>query len=50
MAAPYSEDYVHITLRDELVPPDARVTLSTVFPNMLRFGVKNPRRRRMNRR
>lgn len=41
MAAPYSEDYVHITLRDELVPPDARVTLSTVFPNMLRFGVKN---------
>ena len=41
MAAPYSEDYVWVTVCDELVPPDARVTLSVVFPNMLRFSVVN---------
>lgn len=37
----YSEDYVHITVTDELVAPDARVTLSTVFPNMMKFTVFN---------
>lgn len=41
MAAPYSEDYMRLTVTDELVPPDARVSLSTVFPNMLRFAVHN---------
>lgn len=38
---PYSEDYVWVTLRDELVPPDAKVSLSVVFPNMLKFSVVN---------
>ena len=41
MAMPYSEDYVWVTLRDELPPPDARVTVSTVFPNMMKFSVVN---------
>ena len=41
----YSEDYVWVTVHDELVPPDARVTLSTVFPNMLKFSVVNSKTR-----
>lgn len=41
MAMDYSEDYVRVTVTDELVPPDARVTVSTVFPNMMLFGVEN---------
>lgn len=40
---PYSEDYVWITVHDELVPPDARVTLSVTFPNMMKFSVVNSR-------
>ncbi|MBQ8201751.1 MAG: exonuclease SbcCD subunit D [Clostridia bacterium] len=40
---PYSEDYVWITVHDELVPPDAKVTLSVNFPNMLKFSVINSR-------
>ena len=38
---PYSEDYVWVTVCDELVPPDARVALSVTFPNMLKFSVVN---------
>ena len=38
---PYSEDYVHVTLLDELVSPDARITVATVFPNMMTFAVEN---------
>ena len=41
LAMPYSEDYVWVTLRDELPPPDARVTVSTVFPNMMKFSEVN---------
>ena len=41
MARDYSEDYLWITIHDELPPPDARVTLSTNFPNMLKFSVVN---------
>jgi len=41
LAMPYSEDYVWVTLHDELVPPDAKVSLSVVFPNMLKFSVVN---------
>lgn len=41
MVLPYSEDYVWVTLRDELPPPDARVTVSTVFPNMMKFSILN---------
>lgn len=41
MDMPYSEDYVHVTLCDELIPPDARVTLLTNFPNLLRVSVEN---------
>ena len=43
MRMPYSEDYVWITVRDELVPPDARLSLSTVFPNLMKFTVSNSR-------
>ena len=43
LRAPYSEDYVWITIHDELVPPDARVTLSVNFPNMMKFSVVNSR-------
>lgn len=39
---PYSEDYVAVTVHDELVPPDAKLTISAnVFPNMMRFTVEN---------
>ena len=38
---PYSEDYLWITVHDEIVPPDARVTLSVNFPNMMKFSVVN---------
>ncbi len=41
MELPYSEDYLHITVHDEIVPPDARVTLSVNFPNMVLFTVEN---------
>ena len=40
---PYSEDYVWITVTDELVPPDAKVTLSVNFPNMMKFSIVNSR-------
>ncbi len=43
MQTPYSEDYVWITIHDELPPPDAKVTLSVNFPNMLKFSVVNSR-------
>lgn len=45
MAMPYSEDYVRVTLHDEQVPPDARITVSTVFPNMMKFAVENSKTR-----
>ncbi|MBR6760708.1 MAG: exonuclease SbcCD subunit D [Oscillospiraceae bacterium] len=41
--ADYSEDYVHIILHDEVVPPDARISLLTVFPNMMKFSIHNSR-------
>ncbi len=43
MQTPYCEDYVWITIRDELPPPDAKVTLTVNFPNMLKFSVVNSR-------
>lgn len=43
MKMPYSEDYVWVTINDELAPPDARLSVSTVFPNMLKFSVVNSR-------
>ena len=41
MRMPYSEDYVWVTVHDECVPPDARVTLSGVFPNTMKFSIVN---------
>lgn len=41
MQLPYSEDYVWITIHDELPPPDAKVTLTVNFPNMMKFSVVN---------
>ncbi len=43
MKLPYSEDYLWVTLHDELPPPDARVTLSVNFPNMMKFSIVNSR-------
>jgi exonuclease SbcD len=43
MSMEYSEDYVGVILTDEMVPPDARVTVSAVFPNMIAMGVENSR-------
>lgn len=39
----YTEDYVWITIHDELPPPDAKVSLSVNHPNMLKFSVVNSR-------
>lgn len=41
MQMDYSEDYVWATIHDELPPPDARVTLSVNFPNMMKFSIVN---------
>ena len=41
MSMPYSEDYVRVTVTDELVPPDAKICVTTVFPNMIKFAVEN---------
>ena len=43
MRGPYSEDYLWVTVHDELPPPDARVELSVMYPNMLKFSVVNSR-------
>ncbi len=43
MKTDYSEDYVKVTVTDEIVPPDARITVGMVFPNMMSFGVQNSR-------
>lgn len=41
MNMPYSEDYVRVTVTDETVPPDTKVSVTTVFPNMMKFAVEN---------
>lgn len=39
---PYSEDFIAVTVHDEIVPPDIKLTLAAnVFPNMMRFTVEN---------
>ena len=38
---PYSEDYIWVTVNDENTPLDARITLRSVFPNMMKFSIKN---------
>ena len=43
LSMPYSEDYVRAVVTDEDVPPDARVSLQSVFPNLMRFAVENSR-------
>ena len=43
MNMPYSEDFLWVTVHDELPPPDARVTLSVNFPNMMKFSIVNSR-------
>ena len=40
---PYSEDYIRAVVTDEDVAPDARITLQSVFPNLMRFAVENSR-------
>lgn len=41
LAMPYSEDYIRAVVTDEEVAPDARITLRTNFPNLMRFAVEN---------
>jgi exonuclease SbcD len=41
MAMPVTDDYMGVTIFDELVPPDAQIELTAVFPNLLRWGVQN---------
>lgn len=41
MGMPYSEDYVRVTVTDETVPPDTKVSVTTVFPNMMKFAIEN---------
>ena len=41
MRMPYSEDYVWVTVHDECVPPDARVTLSGGCPNTMEVSIVN---------
>lgn len=41
MQMPYSQDYVRVELNDEDVPPDARISIASVFPNMVRYAVVN---------
>lgn len=43
LSMPYSEDYIRAIVTDEDVPPDARITLQAVFPNLMRFAVQNSR-------
>ncbi len=45
MHLPYSEDYVSITLNDEIPPVDAQQRLNIVFPNRIRFEVVNSKTR-----
>lgn len=40
MELPYSEDYVSICLLDDLVIPDAYLTLMTNFPNMIQLKIE----------
>ncbi len=37
----YSEDYVRIILTDEEILPDARLSILTVFPNMVQYTIQN---------
>ncbi len=41
MGMPYSEDYVRVELNDEDVAPDARISVASVFPNMVKIAVVN---------
>ena len=43
LSMPYSEDYIRAVVTDEDAPPDARITLQAIFPNMMRFAVQNSR-------
>jgi len=43
MAGEYSEDYIRAVVTDEDVAPDARMTLRTVYPNLMRFALENNR-------
>jgi exonuclease SbcD len=36
-----TDDYVSVIATDEDISPDARISVSTVFPNMIKFSVEN---------
>lgn len=37
----YTEDYIRVIITDDVVSPDARIALRSVFPNMLKFSIEN---------
>ena len=40
---PYSEDFVRVIVHDEITPPDSRISVGTVFPNMMKYFIQNSR-------
>ncbi len=40
---PFSEDYIQVTLTDDIIAPDAVSRLHTVFPHMLHMKIQNRR-------
>ena len=42
---PFSQDYVHIIMTDEIPVPDARMYLRNQFPHTCRFSIQNARLR-----
>lgn len=42
---PPSMDYVWVTVTDEIVPPDAKLDIAMVFPNMMKYSIVNSRTR-----
>ncbi|MBQ8341017.1 MAG: exonuclease SbcCD subunit D [Clostridia bacterium] len=41
LAGEYSEDFIRAVVTDKEIPPDARVALRTVYPNLMRFVAQN---------
>ncbi len=44
VAAGNPEDYLHVTLTDPLLPPDAQARLRGLYPNIFRMEYARPRR------
>lgn len=42
---PFTQDYVHVILTDEMPVPDARIILRNQFPYLCKFSIQNARQR-----